>query len=72
MLAKYYKNVEITVQVRYTMWFFSFREPLEHFGDHFCSKCGRGVGGMTIYALNKGLEEEADAFQAQVMSSPGN
>ncbi len=54
------------------VFFLSFREPLEHFGDHFCSKCGRGVGGMTKYALNNGLEEEADAYQAKVMSSPGN
>ncbi len=40
------------------------RDPLDLFGDYECNRCGRSAGGLTIYALNRGLEAETDAFHS--------
>ena len=41
------------------------KDPLDYFGDYECDRCGRTVGGLTIYALNKGLEDETNSFEAE-------
>ena len=35
---------------------------LDYFGEHECTKCGNAVDGLTLFALLKGLETEAEEF----------
>ena len=57
LVSKYnHKNLNINVLIL-------LRGPLDYFCDHECNTCGRTVGGFTMQALNKGLEDEVEQFK---------